>query len=101
MKEMINKLISIRLEQLTGDSKQEMIAADEVYLNDKRDEIELEKRYMELDLPRKQRMLINDYIACTATVHDRYADISYMAGIKDTVRVIDELGLLKEIKVVE
>jgi hypothetical protein len=42
-------------------------------------------------------MVINDYIACTATVNHRYADISYMAGIRDTVKMLVSLGLIKDI----
>ena len=40
------------------------------------------KRYESLDLTREQRIIINDYIACTSTVNHRYSDIAYMAGIK-------------------
>ena len=69
---------------------------DEVYLKDIEDEGELEQRYMGLDLPDKKRILINDYIACVKTCDNRYSDISYMAGIKDAVRMFVYLGLLKD-----
>ena len=42
---------------------------------------ELTKRFMDLDLPEYDRMIIDDYIACLQTVDCRYADISYMAGV--------------------
>lgn len=51
---------------------------------------------MRLDLPDKKRILINDYIACVKTCDNRYSDISYMAGIKDAVRMFVYLGLLKD-----
>ena len=55
----------------------------------------LVKRYESLDLTREQRIIINDYIACTSTVNHRYSDIAYMAGIKNTVTMFASLGLIK------
>ena len=48
-----------------------------------------------LDLTREQRIIINDYIACTSTVNHRYSDIAYMCGIKNTVEMLVSLGLIK------
>ena len=82
--------------QYMDHSRQDLIMTDEVYLKDIEDEGELEQRYMRLDLPDKKRILINDYIACVKTCDNRYSDISYMAGIKDAVRMFVYLGLLKD-----
>lgn len=72
-----------------------MAMADEMYKADREAEDELEKRYESLDLTREQRIIINDYIACTSTVNHRYSDIAYMAGIKNTVTMFASLGLIK------
>lgn len=50
---------------------------------------------MELDLLRRQRFLINAYIACVKTAGARHSEISYMAGIKAAVEMFARLGLLK------
>ena len=44
-------------------------------------------RFIELDLPEHDRMIINIYIyiACLQTVDCRYADISYATGIEDVI----------------
>ena len=84
------------MEQFMDHSRQEFIMTDKVYLKDREDEGELEQRYMGLDLPDEKRNLINDYIACAKSCESRYADISYMAGIKDAVRMFACLGLLKD-----
>lgn len=62
-----------------------MAQEDEIYLSDRKDENELEQRYESLDLTREQRIIINDYIACASTVNHRFADISYMCGVKHAV----------------
>ena len=59
-------------------TRNKICAEDEVYQQDEKDLDELTKRFMELDLPEHDRMIINDYIACLQTVDCRYADISYI-----------------------
>ena len=61
-------------------------------------ENELEQRYESLGLTREQRIIVNDYIACASTVNHRYADISYMAGIRDTVSMLVSLGLIRGVE---
>lgn len=101
----MNKLIEDLIEKGMGNfmdvSRDALAQADEIYLNDRRDEDELEQRYESLGLTREQRIIINDYIACASTVNHRYADISYMAGIRDTVSILVSLGLIKGITIEE
>ena len=95
----MNKLIEDLIEKGMGNfmdvSRDTLAQADEIYLNDRRDENELEQRYESLGLTREQRIIVNDYIACTSTVNHRYSDISYMCGIKNTVEMLVSLGLIK------
>ena len=62
-------------------TRKNICAEDEIYQQDEKDVDELTKRFMDLDLPEYDRMIIDDYIACLQTVDCRYADISYMAGV--------------------
>lgn len=83
------------------DATREIICAeDEIYQQDEKDldEKDLDEltvRFMELDLPEHDRMIINDYIACLQTVDCRYADISYMAGIEDAITFLKKMDLIK------
>ncbi|MCI8730874.1 MAG: hypothetical protein HFH57_06980 [Lachnospiraceae bacterium] len=95
MENIMDKLINMGIRDFIDESREKLTLEDEVYLMDKRDEDALGQRYLGLDLPRKQRVLIDDYIACVKTAGIRYSDISYIAGIKDTVKMFVQLGLLK------
>ena len=95
MNKLIEDLIEKGMGRLMDESRDEMAQADEIYLNDRKDEDDLEKRYASLNLTREQRIIINDYIACTSTVNHRYSDIAYMCGIKNTVEMLVSLGLIK------
>lgn len=101
----MNKRIEELMEKGMGNfmdvSRDTLAQADEIYLNDRRDEDELKKRYDSLDLTREQRIIVNDYIACASTVNHRYADISYMCGIKDTISMLVSLGLINGVEAEE
>lgn len=95
MGELINKLMHMGVRGFIDESRQKLAMEDERYLQDAADEYDPEQRYGELDLSRKQRVLIDDYIGCVKTVGDRYSNISYIAGFKDAVVIFAQLGLLK------
>lgn len=98
----MNKLIQDLIEKGMGNfmdrSRDALAWADEIYLNDIKDENELGQLYENLDLTKGQRKVINDYVACASTANHRYADISYMCGIKDTVSLLVSLGLIKGVE---
>lgn len=96
MEELIRILTESGLEDFIEKGKEPLLLKDEVYLKDKADLRELEERYLKLDLTQEQRRLINDYIACGETAYARAADLCYMAGIRDAVLLLKEMGLLKE-----
>ena len=96
MENIMDKLINMGIRDFIDESREKLALEDEEYLIDKRDEGTLGQRYLELDLPRNQRALIDDYIACVKTAGIRYSDISYIAGIKDAVKMSAQLGLWKE-----
>ena len=59
----MNKLIQDLIEKGMGNfmdrSRDALAWADEIYLNDCRDENELEQRYKSLDLTKEQKIIIN------------------------------------------
>lgn len=101
----MNKLIQDLIDKGMGNfmdrSRDALAETDEIYLNDRRDEDELERRYENLALTKEQKIIINDYVDCTSSVNHRYADISYMCGIKDTVSMLVSLGLIKGVEAKE
>lgn len=101
MEQIMEKMMDMGMRQFMDKSREELSMSDVTYLKDNEDERELEQRYMELKLERNQRMLINDYIACMQTAYNRYADICYVAGLNDAVKILIRSGLLTEIEVSE
>ena len=101
MNKLIKDLIHKGIGNFMDRSRDALAYSDEIYLNDCKDEKELEERYEGLDLTNEQKIVINDYVACTSTVNHRYADISYMAGIKDTVSMLVSLELIKGVEAEE
>lgn len=97
MDKLIKRLTDNGMRCFVEKSRDRLARGDAIYQYDRRDAEDLGQRYEGLPLSRKQRMVINDYIACTATASHRYADLSYMAGIRDTVNMLVTLGLIKDI----
>ncbi len=97
MNKLIEDLIKKGMGNFMDRSRDALAWTDEIYLNDIKDENELAQRY-NLDLTKGQRKVINDYVACASTANHRYADISYMCGIKDTVSLLVSLGLVKGVE---
>lgn len=62
MNKLIEELIKKGMGNFMDRSRDALAWADETYLNDRRDEHELERQYGNLDLTKEQRKLINDYI---------------------------------------
>jgi hypothetical protein len=101
MEQILKKMMDMGMGQFMDKSRQELCMSDTIYQGDNEDERELEQRYSELDLTRRQRLLVNDYVACMETARSRYADISYVAGVKDTIKMLIHIGALEEAKIFE
>lgn len=50
---------------------------------------------MSLNLNKDDRTLIDEYITCMQKADHRVADLSYIAGVRDTVKVLHSLDLLQ------
>ena len=94
MDKFVNKLIERHLGAFMDRSRDKLALSDKLYKRDLSDSYELEERYNALELGKKERILINDYIACLMTREHRMADISYMAGISDSIKFLNAIGLL-------
>lgn len=96
MESLISKLIERGLGNIMDKSRDPLILKDEIYLQDSKDLSELEDRYEALDLDKHDRMIIDDYIACMNSSMCRANDISYFAGVRDTLSFLIQAGLLKQ-----
>lgn len=96
MKNRFNKLIEMGLREFMTESCENLAQEDERYLTDISDSYDLKERYEELGLQRNQKIVIDDYIGCIKATDERYSQISYIAGVKDTVEIFVQLGLLKD-----
>ena len=54
----------------------------------------LENRYDQLQLSHTVKRVIDDYIACLQTRDERYSDLAYAAGIRDTINLLQGMGML-------
>ena len=54
----------------------------------------LESRYDQLQLSHSVKRIIDDYIACLQTRDERYSDLSYMAGVRDTINLLQGMGMV-------
>ncbi len=70
---------------------------DEVYLKDCKAADELEERYNALNLSEKDKIVINDYIACLSTKSYRLRDLAYLAGVADSIKLFNGLGAIKDL----
>lgn len=89
--EMLNKSIG----QLMDETRENMIREDERYQDNERILADLEKKYVGLKLEPGTRRAINAYITGIQMIDGRYADISYMAGFEDAVKMLKILDLVK------
>lgn len=92
---MLDSLIRMKMAGFLDESLQSSVLEDEEYLKDIVDETELERRYMDLDIPKAQKLVVNDYIACVRTAGIRHSELLYVEGVKDAVKMFVELGLLE------
>ena len=68
-REVLNQTIAEAIDA----TREKICAEDEIYQQDEKDLDVLTVRFMELDLPEHDRMIINDYIACLQTVDLNYS----------------------------
>lgn len=97
MDKFVKKLVKNHLGAFMDKSVDALALADEDYKNDLADSEELEKRYESLNLEDKDRIIINDYIACLMTREHKMRDIAYLAGVADSIKLFNELGAIKDL----
>ena len=101
MEDIIKQIIEAGMGTVMDKRVDPLVLADTIYQQDCKDLRELEDRYDMLEITEEQRRIIDDYVACIMSTNCRVCDISYMAGIRDTVLLLNQMGLLKGTEVVK
>ena len=94
MDKFMDVLIHEHLEPLMMKSRQRFAMSNEVYRRDLEDAANLEERYQALVLEKKDRLVMNDYIACLQTAGERASELAYMAGASDMVKLLHRLNVI-------
>ena len=87
-------VIANYIENRMKERKENIFNSDEYIQQDNVDLIYLEERYSNLDIPHVIRRVIDDYIACLESRNERYADMSYVAGMGDAISLLKNMGKL-------
>ena len=72
-------VIANYIEKMMGERRQKIFESDE---------------YIQLNIPHTIRRVIDDYIACLESRDERYADMSYVAGMGDAIKMLMNMGVL-------
>lgn len=94
MDKFIDKLLN-SLGNAIDQSRDELTLANKTCKQNERNLRILEERYMSLNLNKDDRTLIDEYITCMQKADHRISDFSYIAGVRDTVKVLHSLNLLQ------
>lgn len=74
---------------------QQRVNENDIYIRQDNEDLKyLESRYENLKLSHSVKRIIDDYIACLQTRDERYADLSYAAGVRDTINLLQGMGML-------
>lgn len=92
--EMITRMIMLQnIEKMVME--QQRVDENDSYIKQDNEDLKyLETRYDQLQLPYTVKRVIDDYIACLRTRDERYSDLAYAAGIKDTIDLLQGMGML-------
>lgn len=92
--EMTNRIIMLQNIEKMVKEQQRVDEKDAYIMQDNEDLRYLEGRYEQLQLPHTVKRVIDDYIACMQTRDERYSDLSYAAGVRDTIDLLKGMGML-------
>ena len=92
--EMTTKMIMLQnIEKMV--IAQQRVNENDIYIRQDNEDLKyLESRYEDLKLSHSVKRIIDDYIACLQTRDERYADLSYAAGVRDTINLLQGMGML-------
>lgn len=94
MENLLDKLMEMGLGYYIDESHERLIREDTTYKDTMEAVGKYDEIYANLDISKEQRRIIDKYMEKMSVSESRFADISYMAGIRDTVTILKYLGFL-------
>lgn len=101
MDKFINDLLKKGLGNFIDKSRDALIWDDEVYQKCSREEDEAEEKCFNMGLTKGQEKIMKQYVSDIRATEHRYADLSYLAAVRDTVGLLVSLDLIKGVKMGE
>lgn len=98
MDKFINKLLENYLGNAIDRSRDKLVLADDICNANEAELGILEDKYMSLRLAKTDKTIIDEYITCMEKTYHRIADLSYIAGVQDTVKALHHFDLLKDME---
>ena len=95
MNKFINDLLKKGLGNFIDRSRDALIWDDEIYQKCSREEDEAEEKCFNMGLTKGQEKIMKQYVSDIRATEHRYADLSYLAGVKDTVGMLVSLEMIK------
>ena len=86
--------MSKRTERMSRSAAERINRKDTVIRQNNAELEELRSQYENLDICEEDKQVIDDYIACMQTRDERYSDLSYAAGVRDTIDLLKGMGML-------
>ena len=95
MNRYIEELVKGGLGNIIDKHVDEEIMEDSFY-NDVMEGAQVTKEKLEETLNEEQKALLEDYIACIFSANARVSNISYLVGLKDTIKFMSGIGLFND-----
>ena len=95
MNKLINDLLKRGLGNFIDRSRDALIWDDEIYQKCSREEDKAEEEFLGLGLTVGQVKIINNYVSDVRATNHRDSDLSYLAGVKDTVGMLVSMDMIK------
>ena len=101
MNKFINDLLKKGLGNFIDRSRDALIWDDEIYQKCSREEDESGEKCLNMGLTKRQEKTMKQYVSDIRATEHRYADLSYLAAVRDTVGLLVSLDLVKGVKMGE
>ena len=95
MDKLIDDLLKKGLGNFIDRSRDALIWDDEIYQKCSREEDESGEKCLDMGLTKGQGKTMKQYVSDIRATDHRYADLSYLAGVKDTVGMLVSLDMVK------
>lgn len=90
-----DKMIGLGFSKFMMRTREEFAKKDNSYIEQEKKCTEAEKKYEALTLADKEKEVVEKYIQKIRELEQQYGDLSYMAGMRDGIVLLSNLGLLK------